>query len=486
MPNKSIEPPTLDPADDLTAPVDIDLDSIIDPIMANRTQSPIVIPSHADELSALFPDEMPRAELALSEVLDEVRSVTDTYCRRIAHPGFFGFVAPSGLPTDPLGHAMVVALNQNVTGYPASPAAATIERTVVNWLARLVGYTDQADGVLLSGGSIANMTAIGAALIRRFGTAFRSEGLVAAAGSKQPTIICSQAVHFSIQRAAALLGIGTDHVISVEVDDQFRMQFDKLIQALEANECPVCVVASAGTTTTGAIDPLQEIARICEEADIWLHVDAAYGGGGLLSPALVPLYAGLERADSVTMDLHKWFFMALDGSVLLYRDPSSAKKMFYESSDYVQYPFDGPAETHMFFHLSPELSRRFRALPFYIALRHYGADRLGRNVLHNYECAQYLSCLIQAEPELELVAAPQLSICCFRYTPAGLDKETTDDINRRIREVIEGEGDFLMSPTDIHSRPVLRVCIINHATRSHHIEGLIERVLGVGRKLANS
>ena len=485
MSENIMKSPTLDTADDLSVPLNIDLDTIIDPIMASRMQSPIVIPSRAEELSALLPRELPHSGLSITQVLTEVQSVTDRYCRRIAHPGFFGFIAPAGLPTDPLAHALVVALNQNVTGYPASPAAASIERTVVNWLSDLVGYPQDADGVMLSGGSMANMTAIGAALINRFGASFRNEGLIAAAGAKQPTIVCSEAVHFSIQRAAALLGIGIDQVVSVEVDDCFRMRPDRLAAALEAQNCPICVVASAGTTTTGAVDPLDEIASICKEAGVWFHVDAAYGGGALLSPELKPLFAGIEHADSVTIDLHKWFYLALDGSVILYRDPSIAKQMFYESSDYVQYPFDGPPEMHMFFHLSPELSRRFRALPLYIALRHYGADRLGRNVLHNYQCAQYMSHLIQEAQELDLVAAPQLSILCFRYVSPELDENTIDGINYRIRETIEYEGDFLMSPTDILSRPVLRVCINNHATRAHHVENLIQRVLELGHRLAD-
>ena len=192
-----MSPPTLDPGDDLGAPLELNLDAVVDPIMASRTQSPIVVPTRASELSAHLPAQLPRRGSALRDALAEVRSLTDNYCRRITHPGFFGFVAPSGLPTDPVAHAMVAALNQNVIGYPASPAAATVERTVVNWLAGLVGYPEQSDGLLLSGGSIANMTAIGAALIDRFGATFHREGLIAAAGGT--------ATHGHLLRGRALL-----------------------------------------------------------------------------------------------------------------------------------------------------------------------------------------------------------------------------------------------------------------------------------------
>jgi glutamate/tyrosine decarboxylase-like PLP-dependent enzyme len=243
------------------------------------------------------------------------------------------------------------------------------------------------------------------------------------------------------------------------------------------------VVASAGTTLTGAIDPLEQIADLCAEHDTWLHVDAAYGGGGLMSAELQPRYRGIEKADSVVMDLHKWFFQSLDGSLLLYRDASWARQLFTESSDYLQPAEDSSPEEYMFFHIAPELSRRFRALPFYISMRCYGIEKLGRNALHNVQCAEYLAELIEQEHELELIAAPQLSILCFRFLAAGCSEEEVDQINSAIRDQVQLEGEFLMSPTQVHGRPVLRVCIINHATRVEHIEGLVASVLRIGRSL---
>jgi glutamate/tyrosine decarboxylase-like PLP-dependent enzyme len=286
-----------------------------------------------------------------------------------------------------------------------------------------------------------------------------------------------------VQRAAGMLGLGTDNVVSIEIDDQFGMRPDALEQAIAQHSCVVCVVASAGSTTTGSVDPLNRIADICHNAGIWLHVDAAYGGAGLLSAELKSLYRGIERADSITMDLHKWFYLAFDGSVLLYRQPQVARKLFYEQSDYVQFPIDGPPEQHMFFHLSPELSRRFRALPTYMMFRHYGADRIGRNIWHNVQCARYLAELVRQDREFELILEPQLSICCFRYAPAGLSVTTVDQMNIEIRDQIEASGDFFMSPTNIHSRPVLRVCIINHATRARHIDDLMCSLREIGRRL---
>jgi glutamate/tyrosine decarboxylase-like PLP-dependent enzyme len=374
-------------------------------------------------------------------------------------------------------------LNENVGGYWASPIGTTIEKTVIRWLADLMGFPQQSEGVLLSGGSMANMSGIASACAKRFGPGYREQGLAAFSQASKPVVICSQAAHFSIRRAAVMLGIGTDNIVTIDTDDEFRMRVDKLEAALRQHQNIVCVVASAGTTNTGAIDPLEQIANLCAEHDTWLHVDAAYGGGGLMSADLQPRYRGIEKADSVVMDLHKWFFQSLDGSLLLYRDASWARQLFFESSDYLIGSDDPAPEQYMFFHIAPELSRRFRALPFYISMRHYGIEKLGRNALHNVQCAEHLAALIRQENELELIAAPQLSILCFRFLAAGCSDAEIDQINSTIRDQIQLEGDYLMSPTQVRGRSALRVCIINHATRVEHIEGLLASVLRIGRSL---
>ena len=268
------------------------------------------------------------------------------------------------------------------------------------------------------------------------------------------------------------------------------MRVDALAAAIDRDRregvLPVAIVANAGTTNTGAIDPLDEIAALCDQHGIWLHVDAAYGGGGLMSAELRPRYRGIERADSLVMDLHKWFYQALDGSLLLYRDATWPRQLFYDTTDYLTTDNDATPEHSMFFHIAPELSRRFRGLPFYISMRHYGIDRLGRNALHNVRCAEYLAALIERQEQLELVVAPQLSILCYRFRPAGLDDDQVDRLNSEIRDRVHLEGDYLMSPTRVHGRPVLRVCIVNHGTRAAHVEGLLDSVLRIGRELLAS
>jgi aromatic-L-amino-acid decarboxylase len=480
----SSQRPELNPEDDLTRAIDIDLNAALAPLIEQRTQSPIVRPSTAADITGMIDDSYPKGGDSLTELVEQITSATERYPRRNTHPGFFGWIAPSGLPTDPLAHAMVAVLNENVGGYWASPVGTTIERLVIGWLANLLNFPARSEGVLLSGGSLANMSGIASALSRKYGPEYKNRGLCAFSHPDKPIIICSKATHFSIRRAAVMLGIGTDNVIAVDVDAEFRMRVDKLDEALKQYKNVVCVVASAGTTNTGAIDPLNEIADLCNDKEIWLHVDAAYGGGGLLAAELRPRYSGIEKADSVTVDLHKWFFQSLDGSALIYRDADAARALFYDSSDYLHSSTEPVPEQYMFFHIAPELSRRFRALPFYIAFRCYGIEKLGRNVLHNVECADYLAQLIRKESDLELIAAPQLSILCFRFDPGAIEDAEVDTINSEIRDRIQQQGEYLISPTVIDGRPVLRVCVMNHATRAEHIEGLLKSVLQIGRSLA--
>ena len=475
--------PQLAAEDDLTAPADIDLNAALAPLLEQRYRSPILRPSTAGEVTNLIDRSLPSDGQSLEGLVDQIANAANQYPRRNTHPGFFGWAAPCGLPSDPLAQAMVSALQENVGGYWSSPLGTTVERTVIGWLAALSGFPEDAEGVLLSGGSLSNLTGIAAALSRRFGPEFKTRGLAGLIQPSTPLIVCSQAAHFSIRRAATLLGVGTDNILSLATDDQFRMRADLLEQALAEHADIACVVATAGTTNTGAIDPLGAIAEVCARHGVWLHVDAALGGGGLMSSQLRPRYAGIERADSVTMDLHKWFFQSLDASLLLYRDASAARDLFVESSDYLHESGDTTPEQYAFFHISPELSRRFRALPVYLAMRAYGIERLGRNALHNVECAEYLAALIEADPDLELVVAPQLCILCFRYRVDSYSDERIDALTHAIRNQVQLEGDYLMSSSQVNGRPVLRVCILNHATRAEHVEGLLGSVRRIGKSL---
>jgi len=485
--NTNMRPTGLRADESIDTRLDIDINALIDSVLRHRQESPVVRTASVTELQAAIPQAMPEAGMDLDDVVNEVKAVVETYMRKNSHPGFYGYIASPALATDPASHALTAALNQNVVGYPGAPGAATIERTVIRWMTELMGYPSTADGVFLSGGSMANFSALAAALYDSLGVDAINDGLSLESEKGRPMIFAAYSVHFSIQRAAVLLGIGKNSVKTIATDQSFCLQATELDKALTESkkngELPFCVVATAGSTTTGTIDPIDEIANVCQQHDVWLHVDAAYGAAAMMSKELRPQFSGIEKSDSIAMDLHKWFYMAFAGSILLYKNPASARQVFFQQSDYVQFPKEGTPEQHMFFHLSPELSRRFRALPAYIALRYYGIERLGRNVYHNFECARYLAALVKDHENLKLLNEPALSICCFRFIDSTLTSEQTDMVNTTIRQQLEQEGDFYLSATDMDDRPVLRVCICSHTTRPQHMEDLVDAVVRVGQKL---
>ncbi len=487
----TIHPPGIEQRFEISALPEVDIDAVIAPIIRDSTRSPIVESVPAAELFARLPREIPATGASLEMVMSEVQSVVIEHCRRNAHPGFYGYIAGSGLPTDPLSHAMVAALNQNTIGYAGAPGPVTVERTVLDWMRQLTGMPTGAEGAIVSCGSVANLSSMTAALYSAIGSEYLNRG-IGSYDKGQPVIVTSKMAHFSMQRAAIVLGLGVDQVLLVDHDEHFRMRPDHLTAVLDQcgsrGRVPVCVVGTAGATVTGSIDPLDSIADICGDRNIWFHVDAAYGGAGLLSRKLRPRFTGIERADSICMDLHKWFYLGFDGSVVLYRNPGEARNVFYTRSDYVQFAKDGPPEEHMFFHFSPELSRRFRGLPAYIAFRYFGSDILGRNVEHNHECAAYLARLVRDADDLELINDPDLSICCFRYDPQELAQQPdgVDRLNSQIRAQLQVEGEYYLSPTDVSGRPALRVCICSHTTRAVHMEKLVDRVREAGRSLMSS
>ncbi len=465
----------------------VSIDRLVEEVLSCSQQSPLLRTGTARQVDSFLSPELPTAGVPLQTAIDELIGSAGTYYRKNAHPGMFAYVASPGLPTDPLAHALTAALNQNVTGYANAPGATVVERHIIRWMCKLAGLPDGSDGLVVSGGSVSNLSALATAVYHTLGPGAREGGIQ---NGPRPVILAAQSAHFSIQRAAVLLGIGRSGVEPVGLDSTYHMDVGSLKEKLRAiSEDPrraaCCVVATAGTTAMGVVDPLAEIAEVCHQYGVWLHVDAAYGGAALLSSALRDRLKGTERADSITIDLHKWCYLSFDGSILLYRDPSAARELYAFEAGYARYGHDQAPESHSFFDLSPEVSRRNRALQAYLAWRHYGFDLLGRNVQHNADCAQYLATLVEAAPDLQPVGKAELSICCFRYLPPLLrgQDDRIDVLNERIVDALSRSGDFLLSPTLVNGRPVLRVCICSHATVAQHMDALVAEVRRIGNEL---
>ncbi len=420
------------------------------------------------EAEALFANPLPEKGMG-DDALDDLTAVIESV--RVTGPRFFGYVLGSGEPVGAAADLLASVLNQNVTAWRSSPSAVTIERVVVGWLAEAIGCTGFR-GSLTGGGSSANL----------MGLAMAREARLPAneSGARPGTIYASEQVHMSIPKAIALLGIGRKFLRLVPCDDNFRIRVDLLRASVErdvgAGLTPIAIVGSAGTVSTGSIDPLPELAEIAREAGAWFHVDGAYGAlAAIAEPAK---FAGLNQADSLSLDPHKWLYQPLDCGCLLYRDAGAARRAFSHTGDYAKSLVKDPVEGFAFFEETIELSRRFRALKIWLSLRYHGLEKFREAVRNDLAHAQLLAGLIAKQHELELLAPAPLSAVCFRYRSQG----DADALNQAILQRVNRRGKVFLSNATIHGRFALRACIVNHRTTMDDIEQVVSEVIAVGRE----
>jgi glutamate/tyrosine decarboxylase-like PLP-dependent enzyme len=296
----------------------------------------------------------------------------------------------------------------------------------------------------------------------------------------------------SIPKAADILGFGRDHVRMISCDDRARMNVHELSERIQADLTnglrPCCIVASAGTVNTGAVDPLKEIAAVAREFDLWLHVDGAYGAPAALDPRKKPLFIGLELADSVSLDPHKWLYVPVDAGCLLFRDEATAKAAFStDEADYIKVHGLSGDETFAFWDFGIELSRRFRALKVGLTLRYYGARRIGEAISGDIALAEYMARLVDEADDFELLTPVELSICCFRYRPAGVQDETElDRLNEEILPIVQKGGQAYVSNATVNGHFALRACITNFRTTKADIERTVEVIREAGRQVVST
>lgn len=453
------------------------------------TERPVRADNYAGKTTAALDVDLPVDGVPLERLIDECRTIFDL-SRHNGHPRFFGYVASPATPIGAYAELIAGALNANITCWRSGPAGTELEQLVVRWLGSLIDYDRDAKGLLTSGGSMANMIALLVASRRKLGDAASRKGLW---NDGPPLIIyASEEVHMSIPKAADALGLGRDHVRIVACDDRQRMRVDSLRERIETDLRdglrPCCVVASAGTVNTGVVDPLNEIADLAKQFDLWFHVDGAYGAPGVLDDGKKPLFRGLERADSVSLDPHKWLYVPVDAGCLLFRDPRPVKAAFNtEDADYIKVHGHIEDEAFAFWDYGVELSRRFRALKVWLTLSYYGAHRIAEAVSEDIALAAYFSELVDAADDFELLAPAELSICCFRYVPPGRkpgDAEL-DRLNERIMGRVQTGGRAYLSNATVSGRFALRACITNFRTTKSDIEKTIEAIRDAARQENN-
>jgi len=459
---------------------------------AHISELPVFPDTTAEKIREQLPTTLPIEGEPLDELIKDCRTVIGA-SRHNGHPRFFGYVASPSTPVGAFADLIASALNSNLTSWRSSPAATEVERTVVRWLGSMIGYGEDARGLLMSGGSMANLNALFIAHRVKAKDETSRKGLWYAG---QPmTVYASDQVHLSIPKAADVLGLGRDQVRLVRTDERFRLDVRSLREHLASdinnNLRPFCIVASAGTVNTGAVDPLNEIAQVAEEFGLWLHVDGAYGALAALDESKRALFAGIERADSVSLDPHKWLYAPVDCGCLLFRDERSVKGVFSEGeADYIKIHEQTDDESFAFWDYGIELSRRFRALKIWLMLRYYGASRVAAAISKDNALAAELAERVDAAEDFELLAPTKLSICCFRYVPPALGKKLAaaddeerarinvrlDELNARIMHRVQRGGRAYLSNATLLGRYGLRACITNFRTTSKDILETLETV----------
>ena len=405
-----------------------------------------------------------------------------------SHPRFWGWVIGCGTTMGVVA-GMMTAATDSVSGIYSYLSNNYVELQVLDWCKTMLGYPSTASGLLTSGCSASNLIALAVARNAKAGFDLRGEGMTRA---PQPlTIYCSEEAHSSFTKAVELLGLGRDSLRRVPADEAMRMDLTALREAVvrdrEGGFLPICVVGVAGTTNTGAIDDLHGLADFCEREGLWFHVDGAFGAWAAIAPQSRHLVAGMERADSLAFDLHKWMYLAYPVGCILVRHEDAHRRAFSLTPSYLAH---GEGERGLtgvdvswLSDYTFELSRGFHALKAWMTLKEQGVAKYGRLIQQNIDQARYLAALVDAALELELALPVALNVVCFRYVRPDLDDVTLDDLNKQIEIELQEQGIAVPSVSTVRGRKYLHVAVVNHRSRRDDFDVLVREVLRIGTEL---
>ena len=473
---------TLDPRnwDDIRALGHRMLDDMLD-YAAEIRDRPVWRPI-PDQVRARFHATLPRQPSDLGEVYREFSDFIVPYATGNVHPGFMGWVHGGGTAVGMLAEMLAAGLNANLGGRDHIPIE--VERQIVEWMRQIFGFPSEASGIFVTGTSMANLMAVLVARTAALGQSVRRRGL----GDEGAflTAYTSTAAHGCIAKAMDLAGFGSDTLRCIEADRSHRIDVAALRARIgsdrKAGLKPFLVVGSAGTVDIGAIDDLAALSTLCREEGLWFHVDGAYGALGILSPALAPRLAGLENADSIALDFHKWGQVPYDAGFLIVRDGQQHRETFAAPAAYLRRETRGLAAGSSWpCDLGPDLSRGFRALKTWFTLKTFGLEKLGAMITRTCTLAKYLEQRILAEPRLELLAPVELNIVCFRYRAADANR-----VNGDIVIAIQESGIAAPSTTLLDGELAIRAAIVNHRTDTCDIDALISAVLEFGAQRSSS
>jgi aromatic-L-amino-acid decarboxylase len=422
-------------------------------------------------VNQLFNEPLPVEPSSPESVLQELRDKLLPYCTNVGHPGYMGLITPSPNPVGVIADFICSAINQNVGAYSIGPSAVAMERRVVRWLTDLCGYGENAGGNLTSGGMMANF--IGLKLARDGVTRDQAqlEGVRDRWG-----VYASEERHVSVDKAVDCIGLGRNALRPLPTDANFQVRIDALEEAIAHDKknrvTPMCIVGIFGTTNTGAVDDIRELRRIADREGMWLHADAAYGGGMLLSHGWVMRDRGLDLADSITIDPHKWFYAPLDAGAVLVKDQRRLTASFGMKPSYLTDEFDQANERYQYYVHGFEQSRRFRSLKVWMSFKRYGARQIAGWIDNNVRQAKHLYDLAAKDPEFEPACVPPMSAICIRYKGADISDDDSKNLHAEVAQRVERSGRFWISTTELKGKTWFRINPVNFRTRQEHMDEL--------------
>ena len=487
--NKKVEPEeTLDP-DDWESMRKLGhkmLDDMVD-YMETVRERPVWqhVPEHVkDHFTSPVPQQPQPPEKIYEEFVENILP----YPMGNIHPRFWGWILGTGTVMGAFAEMLAASMNSN-TGGCSNHVANHVEKQVIDWIKEMLEYPRSASGVLTSGCSAANIIGLTVARNAKAGFDLRRKGLQST--PQKMTLYASQEVHSSIQKAVELLGLGSEALRLLPINDYFQIDLETLKATItkdrEDGYMPFCVAGAAGTTNTGSIDDLNALADLCQQENLWFHVDGAFGAWAKIAPKAKNKVVGLERADSLALDLHKWMYMPYEIGCILVRHEEQHRKAFSLTPDYLAHG-EGRlgltgGDLPWFSDYGFQLSRSFRALKAWMSLKEHGSRKYARMIQQNIDQALYLGELVNASPELELSAPVTLNVVCFRYVDSAMSDAELDELNKRIVIELQEQGVAVLSGTVINGKHVLRAANANHRSRREDFDVLIREVLRIGREL---